>query len=109
MPNLGHSGSNRVVAGRPGFFPDLFGGRLIILSFGQFKYSPLLKIDKPAVLVAMRITPGLEGRQVSGGAEYPLIIGIIHPLLQQLALVIEKTKGEIAGISIKPIDNKLCT
>ena len=88
-------------------WPKLLRRNLIILSFGQLKYPPLLKINKPVVLVAMSITPGLKSRQVLSSAKDPLIIGIIHPLLQQLALIVEKTEGEIGGVSIEPIDNEL--
>src|ERR1700722_5343527 len=54
---------------------------LVILTLGQFKDPPLLKIYEPIVVIAIRIRQGLKSRQVAGRAEDPLVIGVKHPIL----------------------------
>jgi hypothetical protein len=81
---------------------------LIILPFRQLENPSLLKIHKPLVFIAVGIAPVLKGSEVLRCAEYPLVIGIEHSLLQQLPVIFKKTERIGGGIFLIPAEDEFC-
>ena len=62
---------------------------MVILTFGHFEKLVALKLVETNILIRMCFGPVLEGIQISHAAKQPLVVGIKHPFLQQLPLVLK--------------------
>ena len=79
---------------------------MIILSGWNLKQPAFLKVNKQFIFKAMRLVPALEGYQVLGGTEHPLVIGFKHSFLQELLLVFEQFMREFLFCTAVPVENE---